>query len=545
MIQQTLFDKAQEVSLTIDIAADALKVSTASIRNWIKTGYLEKSGRNEITAISFRSFKDKVIGKDKLTKRANKSLKDHHDHDSLEKHIAFAFDNLLGSSDSLSDLYESSLSESYKNNEGVFYTPIDVADKFFEYLPEDCSELTFCDPCCGTGNFLVAAVKKGFRPSNVYGFDIDKTALEIARKRMSEYVGGNEAKISYKDFLDESYQYQRRLFDVVFTNPPWGKKLAKRDRDVLAKVLNSGNSKDTSAIFFFACLKILKASGFLGLLLQDAFFNIATFESARRKALQFDIKAFIDFGRPFQGLLTKAKGIVLRNESPDKNNMILCEVQTGNCLRPQEAFGENLKSIFNFVCSKQDADVIEHLLGIEHKTLEGAACYGLGIVTGNNKRYCSTEIRDGDIPIYKGSDITRSGLKSPSTFIPADLSLYQQVAPINLYQSEEKLIYKFISSELVFFHDTEQRFILNSANMLVLDKSFPLTNSQLCALLNSKLMSWIFSKLFETHKVLRADLESLPIYVNYFNKNKVFSEKSFLDFLSLEEVTRGSYRVKK
>ena len=171
--------------------------------------------------------------------------------------------------------------------------------------------------------------------------------------------------------------------------------------------------------------------------------------------------------------------------------------------------------------------------------------YGLGIVTGDNERFCLPEARENCIPVFKGSDIKRSGLKPPSVYIPSDFLLYQQVAPLNLYLSPEKLIYRFISSELVFFCDYEKRFILNSANMVVLNDDFPISHAQLCTMLNSKLMSWLFRKIFDTHKVLRGDLETLPIFNDYFNKNSFFNESKFLDFLSIEEVSSGAYRVKK
>ena len=47
------------------------------------------------------------------------------------------------------------------------------------------------------------------------------------------------------------------------------------------------------------------------------------------------------------------------------------------------------------------------------------------------------------------------------------------------------------------------------------------------------------------YKVLRADLESLPIFSEYFSKGRGFSEESFLEYLSLEEVAGGTYRIKK
>jgi site-specific DNA-methyltransferase (adenine-specific) len=88
------------------------------------------------------------------------------------------------------------------------------------------------------------------------------------------------------------------------------------------------------------------------------------------------------------------------------------------------------------------------------------------------------------------------------------------MASLEMLNAPVKLIYRFISSSLVFYCDTQQRYILNSANMLVLDDGFPLTSKQLTGIMNSPLTNWLFKQLFHTHKVLRSDLEILPIYTD-------------------------------
>ena len=85
---------------------------------------------------------------------------------------------------------------------------------------------------------------------------------------------------------------------------------------------------------------------------------------------------------------------------------------------------------------------------------------------------------------------------------------------MELIQAQEKLVYRFISSRLVFFCDTRQRYFLNSANMLVLNDDFPLSANQLAETMNSQLTNWLFHQIFHTHKVLRGDLESLPIFTD-------------------------------
>ena len=547
MIQTSLFPQFQEdtnTSFSVEEVAESMNVSTASVRNWIKTGYLELARKNRISQSSVNAFRSNVAGNEKLTGRANKSLKDSHDHDQLTSQFQKLLNDDSVNGISLAKTYEESLSDSYKNKEGIYYTPDEIVQRFFDFLPDDCSELTFCDPCCGTGNFLIAALKHGFKQENIIGFDVDATAVKIAKKRIFEYSGIETNTILCTNFL-ELQNHQALPVDVIFTNPPWGKKINKARKEQLSITFQTGKSKDTSAIFFFACLHNLNSDGYLGLLLQDAFFNVASYEHARQAALSLEIKGLIDFKKPFKGLLTKAKGIILRNREAHHDDLVCCDTGINQHSRLQHSFTSNPKSILNFSCTTDEAAVIEHLAGLEHITLSGQARFGLGIVTGNNKKFAISHPQKGYMPVFRGADIQKDGLRNPSVFIPDDLSLYQQVAPVDLYQAEEKLIYKFISSNLMFFLDTEQRFLLNSANMLILNKHFPISTVQLRDVLNSRLINWFFTSVFDTHKVLRSDIESLPIHSNYFKVYEQFSESSFLDFLGIEEATNGTFRVKK
>lgn len=548
--QPTLFSVWEESELlSIDDAAIELGVSTATIRNWIKTKYLRVDSKGLVLRDSITEFEKQVAGTEKLTKRANKSQADSHDHASLQASITSALALQQDAPDALSDQYEYSLSNSFRNQEGIYYTPHEIAVQFFSHLPKDVSGLSFCDPCCGTGNYLLAAIEHGFAPENVYGFDSDPTALQIARTRIAARTGFQSQNLIQADFLELVCTGLKgktsKLFDVIFTNPPWGKKLTKTDKTTRAALLGAGRCLDTSSLFFFASLISLNQNGFLGFLLPEAFFNIATFQDARERALQHQIIALYDFGRPFKMLLTKAKGIVLKRAPVNIHKTIACVTPTLNHQRHQQNFKENPKSIINFSISQREADALSHLFSFPHITLADNARWGLGIVTGNNARFVSEILKPGYVPVYRGSDIFTERTSDPTAFIPDDFSQYQQVAPLELYRAPEKLIYRFISSDLVFHCDTNQRYVLNSANMLVLNSDFPFAAVTLARYLSSPIINWIFKTLFQTHKILRSDLEQLPLFTEFLSDIMPFSELALLRYLGMESDDNGSFRVKK
>ena len=554
--------------ISLKSAAEQLNVSVVSIHNWIKDGSL-KTIDGCLTQECLDDFKRDYLNKNKLSSRANKQYKDIHNHNQLTEDIRVKINSELSGKE-ISDDYEASLSESYKNKEGIYYTPQYIVEDMMRDIT-DVEGKTFLDPCCGSGNFIIEAIKKGFAPENVYGFDTDENAVAITKKRIKELCGYESDNIFCEDFLrlqpiansqqqplsiSQIFRFsdsQVFKFDYIFTNPPWGKKINKKDRDKYSDLFNSGNSNDTSSLFYFASLKMLKDDGMLGFLLPDAFFNIASFEDARKSLLTLNIKRLIDYGKPFKGLMTKAMAFVGQqttdnrqetlykplNLSRDKSQGSELEAQSISCeiynvkkhLRSQGSFFDIPKHILNFHIDERESELIRKLFSKPHITLKDNATWALGIITGNNNRLCQKENREGLVPIFRGKDIFRDNIAAPTLFIDANLDGCRQVADIDCYNAKEKIVYRFICNNIVCHCDAEQRYILNSANLFILNDDFPLSHSQVADLLNSDTMNWLFRSIFNTHKILRGDLEQLPIWHEYFQEYENFSEESLKEYL--------------
>ncbi len=539
-MQSNPFEKLETSGLTIEQASKNINVSLATIRNWIKTGYLEVSSKGVITQESLDDFMANIAGKEKLYARANKLLKKNQNHQNISDETTLLIQNFSG--ENIGIQYENSLSNAYRNKEGIYYTPSWIVKDMFKNIKID-TDSTFLDPCCGSGNFIIEALKLGIKPENVYGFDIDKNAICITKERIKQEFGFETPNIKVGNFLENAFKLKQEnlFFDFIFTNPPWGKKIDKRDKENFALVYDTGNSLDTSALFMGASLFLLKQSGILGFLVQEAFFNITVFEDIRKKMIAKRILRFVDYDKAFKGLMTKAKAIIIENTSPTSGTNIECCSNNIIFERSLKSFTENPKLIFNFWTTENETQVIEKLYATTHTTLKNKATWALGIITGNNDRFCSNK-KENYLPIYKGSDITKKGLKKPITFIPNDFSNFQQVAPLEMYQAKEKLIYKFISSNLCFFCDTKQRFILNSANLLI-PTNIGITSKQLADLLNSEIINWLFNKLFSTHKVLRSDLELLPIHTDFFTYYSEFSEANYLNYLQITKNGNKNFSI--
>ena len=279
----------------------------------------------------------------------------------------------------------------------------------------------------------------------------------------------------------------------------------------MAKRYRTGNSTDTSSLFLFSILSVLKANGIVGVLMPESFFNIATYENARIAVLEKTVLMIKDYGKPFKNMYS-ACAIWLQNTLTDGDNHVTCVKSMNEYVRVQKSFSEMPKHILNYWTNDVEMAFLEQVLQQPYLTLKDHATWGLGIVTGNNTALCKHSQKKGYKAVYRGKDILPGQLKAASVFLnPADFPRYQQMASLQMLNAPVKLIYRFISNTLVFYCDTQQHYILNSANMLVLDEGFPLSAKELAENMNSPLTNWLFKQLFNTHKVLRSDLEALPI----------------------------------
>ena len=135
--------------------------------------------------------------------------------------------------------------------------------------------------------------------------------------------------------------------------------------------------------------------------------------------------------------------------------------------------------------------------------------WGLGIVTGDNKKHLKLKQGRGMEPIYTGKEIEAYTLKQPRYFVKYKRADYQQVAKDEIYRTDEKLVYKFISKNLVFSYDGSGSLFLNSANILI-PRIPGMTIKTVLAFLNSETFKFLYKSLFGEIKILKGNLMELP-----------------------------------
>lgn len=420
----------------------------------------------------------------------------------------------IGCHDTLGILYQSIRSEGVKSKSGSYYTPIQITEEVASMLSNKIE--SFYDPCCGTGSFLLSVAKnKNLLPENIYGTDIDPNAVFITKINLLLHFkhSAKEPNIYCIDILSESHDYFIRSLigkiDAIATNPPWG---ANKNENLSEEYKTLLNSNEIFSMFILKSYDIIKERGECIFLLPEAILNIKAHANIRQLlSTRSTIISIKEFGRAFSRVFTSVILIHFKKEKPVFKDPIVIYTKLTKHEVSQKRFVNTKDYIFDINITTDEKQLIKKIYSIPHKTLKDNAKWALGVISGNNNEFISSEKTSDNEPIYKGSDITYYKLNEPVCFIKykENKDSLQQVAKEELYRAKNKLVYKFISNKLVFAYDSTQRLTLNSANILIPAISGYGIKSVL-AFLNSSVLQFLFSKKFATHKVLRNDLEQLP-----------------------------------
>ncbi|MCE5180778.1 MAG: N-6 DNA methylase [Betaproteobacteria bacterium] len=419
--------------------------------------------------------------------------------------------------DYLGLLYQSLSMEGRKSEGGAYYTPSKIVEDSLRQYANSKHE-TFLDPCCGTGKYLIYAAEfLQLRPENIYGFDIDATAVRLARINLIRAFKCHDFSphIYCLDSLNELATGEMfcetndliGTIDIIATNPPWG---AYKNCGVLPQFSHQIKSGETFSMFLAKSLNLLRHGGQLSFVLPESILKIKTHADIRKILLsQGRISKIAKLGRQFTGVFTPAIRLDFIKGVPDPNWLVSIEANNNISRVEQKRFLSNDNYAFDVDVSANEEILLNKIYATNHLTLFKNAEWALGIVTGDNKRYILDVYEESSEAVFRGADVHQFRLGEPKSFIHFTPNNFQQVAPERFFRSPEKLIYRFISKTLVFAYDDKQRLTLNSANILV--PCIPNISIKVAlAYLNSSVFQYVFKKKFSTHKVLRGDMEKLP-----------------------------------
>ncbi|MBI5205899.1 MAG: N-6 DNA methylase [Nitrospirae bacterium] len=228
--------------------------------------------------------------------------------------------------DAIGDAFEVFIGPALRGAEGQFFTPRNVVKMMVDILDPKPGE-KIIDPACGSGGFLICALehvwiqlrsqakRKGWTEKQLFkrevevatdcfrGIDKDAFLAKVCKAYMA-LVGDGRGGVFCANSLNRPEDWSHGLrekarfgvFDVVVTNPPFGKKIIVKGAPILSqydfghkwernketkeleKTTTLHEDQPPQILFLERCLQFLKPGGRLGIVLPEAVFGMPTYE---------------------------------------------------------------------------------------------------------------------------------------------------------------------------------------------------------------------------------------------------------------------------
>lgn len=371
----------------------------------------------------------------------------------------------------MGEVYFNKVLNNNKKVKGTVYTPYVISDYIIRKTVkvENVIENPFikiCDPACGTGNILIPlfhylkkiylenidvinknnniklnidTLNEHIIKNNIFGYDIDKTALQITKIELFKESGIYNYNIILKDFLVESCEN----VDVYIGNPPYiGHKDTEKSYIEYIREKYKEVYKDKGDIhfcFFKKSIETLNSKGNIGFITSRYFLESKSAIDLRKYIRNnINIMEIVDFYgvRPFKNVGIDPCIVFLTTEEIESIKVVKPKNKEYN-KRFLEYFNDENKGKIFFINKKELGEEYWQLLTKEErsivKKIEEKSSLKLkdicnshqGIITGCDKAFIlnSKEIEENFIekdiikPWIKSTNITKNGVLKEDKYI--------------------------------------------------------------------------------------------------------------------------------
>jgi len=524
------------------------------------------------------------------------------------------------------------MKEAHRHEQGIYYTPTYIVDYIVrntlgEMLkgkkPEDADELHVLDMACGSGSFLLKSFdvlneyykisdknycqtnleveneaakitrKTKILKNNIYGVDLDPKAVEIAQLNL--LLKAAETKHRLPDLrenikcgnslIDQSlsenahaFDWKKEFatilnnggFDVIIGNPPY---VRQEELTEIKPYLESNyevyqGTADLFVYFFERELKMLKESGYFGMIVSNKWLKAGYGAPLRKFLSKYWIEQFVDFGdlQVFEGATTYPCIIIIRKIIKPNPKIKVCLSKTlqfdslENYIE-KESFVFDQKNLIEGGWNFKNIETTKILEKIKQKTVPLKEYIDedvyRGILTGHSEAFILDEQTKDQLvkedkksleiikPFLKGNEVRRYGVDYKNKYliltkIGVDIKRYPAILDwLSKFKSEleerwDKGNYWYELRACAFYElfekpklvygkiTTSPRFTIDTHGYLVNDSNFfiPSADKKLLAILNSKL-GW-----FLTANVCTEIRGGYQLIWKYFGNVPIIKEKS-------------------
>ncbi|MBR5643547.1 MAG: N-6 DNA methylase [Salinivirgaceae bacterium] len=433
-------------------------------------------------------------------------------------------------------------------------------------------QITICDPACGSGAFLNAAlqfliqehrlidemdakitdspmvipnVENSILENNLFGVDINEESVEIARlslwlrtarphrklNSLNQNIKCGNSLISDPEVAaDKAFDWQREFpqvferggFDVVIGNPPYVNMVnildEKQRKYYQTNYKTVKNKSDLYSIFTEKSSHLLRGEGLFGFIFSNSWMGTDSF-SAFREFLANDVRVTKLVQLPpdvFSDATVTTVLCFYTKTTPNENDFIDIETYIDQSF-VSKGFKLSYKQIRENPNTSFSFEKTIELNKVRSVELGNIVSFSLGIKTSDDKRFIFTEKKDDDCYLFlRGRNISRWNTPQNNEWLwyKPELITQKPGGRPRIFENftvEKKIVIQDMAFEINATIDY-QKYLCNDKVNIIFETDNNYTMEYILCLLNSRLINIWFKKIYTSGLEIKINqLRTIPI----------------------------------
>lgn len=318
---------------------------------------------------------------------------------------------------------------------------------------------------------------------------------------------------SYEDVFSSTFSRKNPGFDVIVSNPPWGRCLS-REQEMWAKTRYStiGKEVDTYTLFIQRSHELLRTGGKLGCILPSTYLVMPMFGNVRKYLIeQFDLDLVGLIKKPVFKDATVESSILLSTKvkTPNEEYSFASFSDIDSVVDGQMAVSLRKYNVgpvradeehrFNVNMDQEAMNLVNKIQTKFTQKLEDSCEVRSGIMTNGDALLSDTKKNKNCKPLLRGKNVGRGILIGSSGYIEYDETLAKkhkyQLRDERIFLASPKIVIRQTGDSLICAIDSDKHYALKNTHLILVKEKEQATLSTykaLAVLLNSQVMNYLY-----------------------------------------------------